>query len=138
MNESWVLLRQGFDRCTTSGGKPVVMSVEYCTAEAAIQQCVAWFVDNGGPDHLQVRTPPSLSEYTLYNKYGVSYREGCLESGNAHNRAVRVGFAMLVLTCGAWPLTSVSQSFIRHSFISQAMTMCSYIYRECTPTGSTS
>ena len=52
MNESWVLLRQGFDKCAAGGGKPVVMSVEYCTADPAVKQCVPWFVGGGGPDHL--------------------------------------------------------------------------------------
>ena len=54
MNESWILLRQGFDKCASSpGGMPIVMSVEYCTAAAALKECVPWFVGGGAPDHLQ-------------------------------------------------------------------------------------
>jgi hypothetical protein len=43
MNESWVRFRQGFDKCVAQGGRPMVMSVEYCTAQVALKQCAAWF-----------------------------------------------------------------------------------------------
>lgn len=52
MNQSWILLRQGFDTCYRNGGRPMVLSVEYCTAPEALSQCVPWFVHNG-KDHLK-------------------------------------------------------------------------------------
>jgi len=52
MNQSWVLLREGFDTCYRSGGRPMVLSVEYCTAPEALSQCVPWFVSHG-QDHLR-------------------------------------------------------------------------------------
>ena len=51
MNQSWILLRQGFDTCYRNGGRPMVLSVEYCTAPEALSQCVTWFVGHG-KDHL--------------------------------------------------------------------------------------
>ena len=50
MNQSWILFREGFDECVAGGGRPMVMSVEYCTVN--VQQCVPWFV-HGDSDHLQ-------------------------------------------------------------------------------------
>lgn len=50
MNESWVRFRQGFDKCVADGGRPMVMSVEYCTAPVAVKQCVPWFATSD-PTH---------------------------------------------------------------------------------------
>ena len=34
MNQSWVRFREGFDQCIAGGGRPMVMSVEYCTVRS--------------------------------------------------------------------------------------------------------
>jgi hypothetical protein len=51
MNHSWILFREGFDECIASGGRKMVMSVEYCTVN--IPACASWFIKNGEVDHLK-------------------------------------------------------------------------------------
>ena len=51
MNHSWVLFRKGFDDCVASGGRSMLLSVEYYTVD--VPSCVPWFVNQGEVDHLR-------------------------------------------------------------------------------------
>lgn len=52
MNKSWVLFRQGFDKCaaTRTERQRIVLSVEYCTVD--VPQCASWFIGRGKPNSL--------------------------------------------------------------------------------------
>lgn len=41
LNTSWINFRQGLDACAKGGGRPIVLSVETCTA-ANTDDCQAW------------------------------------------------------------------------------------------------
>ena len=42
MNTSWIAFRTGIDACTAAGGRPMLLSVEYCKAQTG---CAAWVSD---------------------------------------------------------------------------------------------